>query len=61
MIHFKKSNKLEKPDIKYKIYPDYKGFDGDIEYNEEKNNYITKAVFQKTKKGILISNLEYVF
>lgn len=49
--------KLTKPDLKYAINPSYKGWNGDLDWNEEKNTYITHGVFQKTKKGILITEL----
>jgi DNA topoisomerase II len=49
--------KLEKPEIKYRINPSYHKFNGDLEWNEEKNTYITKGVYTKTKKGVLITEL----
>ena len=49
--------KLTKPDLKYAINPSYKGWNGDLDWNEEKNTYVTHGIFQKTKKGILITEL----
>lgn len=49
--------KIEKSDLKYKIHPDYNKFKGEIEFNSEKNAYISKGVYQKSKKGILITEL----
>lgn len=49
--------KLENPKQKYSIIPDYKGFNGEINYDKEKNIYITKGIYSKTKKGVIISEL----
>jgi len=49
--------KIEKPNIKYKLNPWSKGFLGDIVWNEEKGNYTTYGVFEKTKKGVRIIEL----
>lgn len=51
--------KLEKPEIKYAINPSYKGWDGDLDWNEDKNTYISKGVFtlSKNKKQVLITEL----
>lgn len=49
--------KIKKPELKYRINPWYKNFDGDIDFNEEKNSYITKGVYTKNKKGIQITEL----
>lgn len=49
--------KIQKPEIKYKINPYYRNFTGDIEWNDEKSTYVSSGVHQKTKKGILITEL----
>lgn len=49
--------KIKKPELKYKINPWYKDFLGDIDFNEEKNIYISKGIFERTKKGIIIKEL----
>lgn len=49
--------KVKKIDLKYKINPWYKDFLGDIDFNQEKNCYVTKGVFEKTKKGVIITEL----
>lgn len=49
--------KLEKPDIKYNINPDFDKWQGDLDWNDEKNCYVTKGVWQKNKKGVLITEL----
>lgn len=49
--------KIEKPTIKYKINPDYQNYKGELDYNPENNSYISKSVYQKTRKGILITEL----
>ena len=46
-----------KPELKYTINPSYKGWNGDMDWNEDKNTYITKGIYQKTKKGVLITEL----
>lgn len=49
--------KLEKPEIKYNINPDFQGWTGELDWNEEKNCYITKGTWIKNKKGVLITEL----
>ncbi len=51
--------KLTKPDIRYAINPSYKGWNGDLDWNEDKNTYISKGVYtlSKTKKQALITEL----
>lgn len=49
--------KLEKPELKYNINPSFEKWNGDLEWNEEKNYYVSKGVWQKSKKGILITEL----
>lgn len=49
--------KLEKPAIKYKINPSYREFTGELDWNEEKNAYVTKGMYEKTKKGVLVTEL----
>lgn len=49
--------KLEKPEIKYNINPDFQGWTGELDWNEEKNCYITKGIWTKNKKGVLITEL----
>lgn len=49
--------KIEKPEIRYNINPDYRGWNGELDWDEEKNRYITKGVFVKSKKGVLITEL----
>lgn len=54
----RKIKKLESnTELNYKINPWYKNFLGDIDFNEEKNCYVTKGVYQRTKKGCLITEL----
>lgn len=49
--------KIEKPVVKYRINPWYKDFLGDIEWNDEKQCYTSKGVFERTKRGIIITEL----
>lgn len=49
--------KLEKPAIKYNINPDFQNWTGELDWNDEKNCYISKGTWQKSKKGILITEL----
>jgi len=49
--------KLEKPTIKYNINPDFQNWTGELDWNDEKKCYITKGTWQKSKKGILITEL----
>lgn len=49
--------KIEKPAIKYHIIPDFKGWNGELEWNEEKNCYVSNGIYSKSKKGILITEL----
>jgi DNA topoisomerase II len=49
--------KLEKPTIKYNINPDFQNWTGELDWNDDKNCYVSKGVWQKGKKGILITEL----
>jgi DNA topoisomerase-2 len=49
--------KLEKPEVKYNINPDFQNWTGELDWNDEKNCYVTKGIWQKGKKGILITEL----
>lgn len=51
--------KLTKPNIKYTINPYYKDWNGELEWNEEKNAYISKGIYNilKNKNQVLITEL----
>jgi len=49
--------KLEKPAIKYNINPDFQNWTGELDWNDDKNCYVTKGVWQKSKKSVLITEL----
>jgi len=49
--------KLKKPTLKYAINPSYKDWNGELDWNEEKNTYITHGIYSKYKKGIKITEL----
>jgi DNA topoisomerase-2 len=49
--------KIEKPNIKYNINPDFKGWTGELDWNDEKYCYVTKGVYARTKKGVLVTEL----
>ena len=49
--------KLKKPNLKYAINPHYLGWDGDYEFDEEKNTYITYGTYTKKKNIVHITEL----
>lgn len=50
-------SKLSSKKSKYSLTPYYKGWKGTLEFNKEKNSYTSFGVFEKTKKGVLITEL----
>ena len=49
--------KLKKPNLRYNINPFYKGWNGDYEYDESRNTYITSGVYTKKKSIVHITEL----
>lgn len=51
--------KLTKPEIKYAINPSYKGWDGELDWDGDKNTYISKGIYKlsKNKTQVLITEL----
>lgn len=51
--------KLTKPDVRYAINPSYKDWNGDLDWNQDKNTYISKGVvnLSKNKKQAIITEL----
>lgn len=51
--------KLTKPDIRYAINPSYVGWNGDLDWNDDKNTYISKGIYtlSKNKKQVHITEL----
>jgi len=49
--------KLVKENLKYQVSPSYKGWKGELDWNEEKNSYTSKGIFKTSKKGVIVTEL----
>lgn len=51
--------KFTKPDIRYAINPSYHGWNGDLEWDADKNVYVSKGIYNynKSKNQIIITEL----
>lgn len=49
--------KLVKENLKYQVSPAYRGWNGELDWNEEKNSYTSKGVFKPSKKGVIVTEL----